>query len=126
MNNGSYDRFKISHADRIMSAIQIDDASGCWNWIRGLNTHGYGQIKIWDKDKKKRRFIGAPRISYETFVGPIPEDMQVLHTCDNRRCVNPKHLWLGTQAQNMSDMKAKGRGRGRCSPPLLSAAEEKK
>jgi len=78
---------------------------------------------IWMAAKKKKEGYGklnngidtnwilAHRVSYELFVGPIPAGLHVLHACDTPACVNPAHLFLGTQADNMRDMKAKGRSK---------------
>lgn len=69
-----------------------------------MDTHNYGQIRINDK-------MGlAHRVSYELFIGEIPENMYVCHTCDIRYCVNPAHLFIGTHNDNMQDMVKKGRG----------------
>lgn len=78
----------------------------CWIW-RGAVTApmGYGNVKV------DGRNIGAHRRAWELAHGPIPEGMFVLHRCDNPPCVNPAHLFLGTHADNMADMKAKGRVR---------------
>lgn len=76
----------------------------CWEWIGKSLTSGYG----------KMRFNGTPqgshRISWQIHHGNIPEGLNVLHKCDNRLCVNPEHLFLGTQKDNMVDMVKKGRG----------------
>ena len=79
--------------------------NGCWEWTASLNSNGYGQIK---RPGERRQFI-APRLSYMIHYGDIPEGMYVLHTCDNRKCVKPTHLFLGSADDNAKDMKSKGR-----------------
>lgn len=85
---------------------------GCWLWIGAVAPpRNYG--KMWFYGEQGRRCIAAHRISYEIFVGKIPDGMWVLHRCDNPRCVNPEHLFLGTHSDNMNDMYSKGRGLNR-------------
>ncbi len=80
-----------------------DPNSDCWLWKGGHNEWGYGCI--WDGFTASL----AHRVSWLLHNGPIPIGMCVLHRCDVRLCVNPDHLWLGTQADNVADMVAKDR-----------------
>lgn len=77
--------------------------SGCWFWQGGTSPDGYGKVKRFGKT------IRAHRLFYEHHVEPVPEGLWVLHKCDNPLCVNPDHLWVGTQLDNEQDKDAKGR-----------------
>jgi predicted XRE-type DNA-binding protein len=92
----------------IRKARQYRDAgsTACLERNRGLNQDGYTRISF-GSDKRKRF---AHRVIYERLVGSIPPGHCVLHSCDNRRCVNPLHLFTGTHQNNMDDMNSKGRG----------------
>lgn len=100
---------------RLLERIIKDVDTGCWVWtghaIRPNRnaSHCYGVISIWNPETKRGRAETTHRLSYREFVGEIPAGMCVMHKCDNPRCINPEHLAIGTQTQNMADMYAKGR-----------------
>lgn len=92
-------------ADRFYEKCIPITETGCWIWIgatRGLDN--YGAMRVGN------RTIGAHRVSYVIHNGNIPRGLQVLHRCDVRHCVNPDHLFVGTQKDNIRDMLNKGRG----------------
>jgi HNH endonuclease len=74
----------------------------CWEWQGSVTNAGYGKIRSGNKH------LATHRLSYELFKGEIPEGKLVCHSCDNKLCVNPDHLWLGSQKENIQDAKKKG------------------
>jgi len=75
-----------------------DEVTGCWNWTGGLFDSGYGRVT------KNGKNALAHRVSYAHFFGSIPEGLQVCHKCNNKRCINPDHLYVGTHNDNMRDV----------------------
>lgn len=99
---------KLSKHDvaRFWSKVNVSDRTSCWEWTGSILPSGYGEFSI------NHRNCRAHRIAYEFMTGEeVPEGMSVCHSCDNPKCVNPSHLWVGTHIENMRDMDRKGRRR---------------
>jgi hypothetical protein len=84
--------------------MQISN-SGCWEWQLAKSPAGYGYTAVANPYKTNK----AHRLSYSVFNGPIPKGLLVRHTCDNPTCINPKHLLVGTDADNVLDKVTRGR-----------------
>ncbi len=92
-----------SPAERFWSNVTAEPNSGCFLWVGGLDSNGYAPFTVFGVKTRAHRF------SYEAFVGPIPDGMHILHSCDVPCCVNPAHLRAGTHQDNMRDMQERGR-----------------
>jgi hypothetical protein len=104
-----HDPALLNSARRRLTAHAIEDAvTGCHVWQKGINSKGYATMRVLRRPHSSSL---ASRVAYIIAHGPIPPDTMVCHHCDNPRCVNVLHLFLGTQQDNMDDMKAKGRQR---------------
>lgn len=83
---------------------KVKKTDTCWLWMGAVNTTGYGMANL-----PRQKNIVAHRLAYTMLKGPIPDSLRALHKCDTPRCVNPDHIFLGTQKDNGLDCKAKGR-----------------
>ena len=98
---------KISLWERFWAKVNMTDPLNCWEW-QGMKKAGWGGYGLfWFDGTSQNR---AHRMAWTLIYGEIPDGLFVLHKCDNPGCVNPLHLWLGTQTDNCADMRTKGRG----------------
>lgn len=96
-------RATIPPAERFWKHVAPGPFTDCWEW-QGALRNGYGVMN------NKGKVVYCHRFSYELHFGPLPEGYRACHSCDNRKCCNPYHIFAGTQGDNMRDMYAKGRG----------------
>lgn len=94
----------MNNSDKARFWSKVDTSGDCWEWTAGCFKRGYGAFSYAGKNPGY-----AHRFSYELHHGPIPKGGVVMHTCDNRKCVNPAHLNAGTQRDNIHDSIKKGR-----------------
>ena len=103
---------------------KVDKTGDCWNWTGSVNNHGYGKIFC------DRKLLLSHRVSWEFANGKIPKGKHykttcILHRCDNPKCVNPDHLFLGTQKDNVADMLNKNRAKTKLNPSKVTAIRKK-
>jgi hypothetical protein len=112
----SAEELRRRRIERFWGRVDKRGHDECWNWKHRVNKSGYGEVRYW-ANADRGRYQSAHRISWELVHGPLPKTPYggyhgtvIAHTCDNRRCVNPAHLFATTQKWNLDDCLAKGRG----------------
>lgn len=100
MPTGVYKRPTLE--ENFRNGYTVNPQTGCWEWKNSVGKNQYGHMGIGKKTSP------AHRVSYELFIGEIPEGLFICHKCDNKPCVNPMHLFVGTQKDNMTDAQSKG------------------
>ena len=101
---------KITPAkDLFLSRLGPQEEDKCWEWQGAFKPNGYGQVTVGGRSGIGGHKWYAHRLAYTLFVGPIPEGLLICHKCDNRKCCNPDHLFLGDYLDNQQDMARKDR-----------------
>ena len=115
----TYDPRK-SWQERFWDKVSKSTDYACWVWTGAHNSQGYGELWV----GPGRRMVAAHRLSYRLHKGEFPNEVLVLHSCDNRRCVNPNHLFLGSYKDNTQDMMTKGRNKSRFAKTFYLSIKE--
>lgn len=98
--------------ERFFQRFTAPSDEACWEWTGPKSHFGHGKMREFGAGSRE---IRAHRVSYELFIGPIKDGQFVCHKCDNPSCVNPAHLYAGTQADNMRDKRVRNRQKGELS-----------
>lgn len=96
---------KQKFVDRFWKKVDRRSNDECWPWLAALDSHGYGQVGF------KRTTLRSHRVAFHLFFGPFALELSCCHKCDNPKCCNPFHLFLGSHKENMQDMFKKKRRR---------------
>lgn len=105
-------------AERLLSRVSMIPIAGCWIWTGAIAQGGYASVWL------RGRVVGAHKAAYLTWIGDIPAGKNVCHRCDVRCCINPYHLFLGDQFENMRDAALKGRIGHHCAKLTFEQAQE--
>ena len=109
----------INYKERFWMRVNVKNEEECWKWLGSFSSTGYGQIVVNGKNSRTHR------VSWVLHYGDIPKRLHVLHKCDNRWCVNPRHLYLGTNLDNIKDKISRGRHSKGTMRPMAKLTDEK-
>lgn len=98
----------MTERERFWKKVVVRADDECWRWTGASNPGGYGRFRL---TSEGNRIVPAHRWAYEQRYGPAPKELHILHRCDNPRCVNPSHLFVGTPQDNVTDKMVKGRSK---------------
>ena len=102
----------LNSKKRLLSFVQKDKKTKCWNWTGATKKFGYGYLIVGSRTDGSRKTVTAHRYAFSIFNEmEIPKGEWVLHKCDNPSCINPKHLYLGNRSQNVKDREERGRNK---------------
>ena len=115
-------RLSLEEMNNFWDKVAVAGREECWQWFGNFNKDtGYGKFQV-SRESKLKKYL-AHRVAYRLTKGEIPEGVNILHTCDHRSCVNPNHLKLGTQHDNIQDRKERNRFHANVELELEAAAK---